>query len=270
VGLRKYSSPYCEPTTGVGCPPDGIPVFGSLFTTSPVANSSYNSLQALVSRRLSHGLQFLAAYTWSKSIDNASSFEESVNPLDPSRSRSLSLFDARNRFVFSESWQIPKANITNWSRHLVNGWSLSSIWILQSGFPIRITSASDQELMSSFNYEAAGEPNLVAPFRRLQPQHSSGYFFDPASFTESSLGQIGDSPRAMCCGPGIGNLDLGVHKSIPVREGTILEFRTEFFNVFNHTQFLNPDGNITDGPTFGQVSRARDPRLIQLALRLTF
>ena len=61
-----------------------------------------------------------------------------------------------------------------------------------------------------------------------------------------------------------------VHKTVVLRERTNLEFRTEFFNLLNHTQFLNPDGNITDGPTFGQVTRARDPRLVQFALRLTF
>jgi hypothetical protein len=84
-----------------------VPVFGSVFANLPIANSSYNSLQTLVSHHFSHGLQFLASYTWSKSIDNASSFENSVNPIDPRRSRSLSLFDARHRFVFSNYWQIP-------------------------------------------------------------------------------------------------------------------------------------------------------------------
>ena len=270
VGLRKYSSPFCQPMTGVGCPPDGIPVFGSLFATSPIANSFYNSLQALVNKRWSHGIQFLASYTWSKSIDNASSFEESVNPLDPGKSRSLSLFDARQRFVFSNYWQIPKARVTNWSRHVINGWATSGILTIQSGFPIRITSTSDHELMNSFDYESVGEPNQIARFRRLSPQTSGAYFFDPSSFVEAPLGQIGDAPRTVCCGPRIVNLDFGLLKTIVAHEGTNLEFRTELFNVFNHTQFFNPDGNITDGSTFGQVSQVRGPRLVQLALRLTF
>jgi hypothetical protein len=88
VGLRKYSSPFCEPTTGAGCPPDGVPVFASIFGLMPVANSSYNSFQTLVKQRLSHGLQFLVSYTWSRSLDNASSFENAVNPIDPRKSRS--------------------------------------------------------------------------------------------------------------------------------------------------------------------------------------
>lgn len=270
VGLRRFSSPFCEPTNGEGCPLDGVPVFGSIFANLPIANSAYNSFQSLVNRRLSHGLQFLVSYTWSKSIDNASSFENAVNPIDPRLSRSPSLFDARHRLVFSNYWQLPGPKRDFWVRHLFGGWALSSILTVQSGFPIRMTSAGDQELMNSSNYETVGEPQRIAPFRRLKPQQSGSYYFDPASFTLSPLGQIGNTPRSLCCGPGISNVDIGVHKSFEVKEGTNLEFRTEAFNLLNHTQFMNPDGNITDDASFGKVSRARDPRLIQLALRLTF
>lgn len=203
-------------------------------------------------------------------MDNASSFENSVNPIDPSRSRSLSLFDARHRFVFSSYWQVPNPSPQLWVHRLLAGWALSSILTVQSGFPIRMTSQNDQELMSSFDFETAGEPQQVAPFRRLNPQQSGGYYFDPASFTDAPLGQIGNTPRTLCCGPGTANLDLGIHKSFELREAANLEFRTELFNVMNHTQFMNPDGNITDGAAFGQVSSARDPRLLQFALRVTF
>jgi len=270
VGLRKYSSPFCEPTTGAGCPPDGVPVFGSIFAEPPIASSSYNSLQALINKRWSHGLQFLAAYTFSQSMDNASSFENLVNPIDPSRSRSLSLFDAPQRIVFSGNWQLPGPQPANWSRYLLAGWGLSGIFTAQSGFPIRITSTSDRELMNSIDYESAGEPNQVAPLRRLNPQRSSNYYFDPASFVEAPLGQIGNAPRAVCCGPGLMNVDMAIHRTIALHEATRLEFRTEFFNVFNHTQFFNPDGNISDGASFGQVSRAQDPRLIQFAVKISF
>ena len=269
VGLRHYSSPQCEPTTGAGCPQDGVPVYGSLFANFPMATSSYNSLQALLSRHFSRGLQFLASYTWSKSLDDASSFENSVNPIDPRRSRSLSLFDAAHRVVFSGNWQAPSP-AAGWKRHAFGNWALSSILTLQTGFPIRMTSTSDQELMNSFNFETVGEPQQVASFRKLSPQHSDGYFFDPTSFSEPALGQIGNTPRNLCCGPRSANVDVGLQKTFQLRESNALEFRTEVFNLMNHTQFLNPDGNITDGTTFGQVSQARDPRLIQFALRLSF
>lgn len=172
--------------------------------------------------------------------------------------------------MVSEYWRIPDWRISNWTRHLENGWALSGILTLQSGFPIRLTSQSDRELMSSVDFETPGEPNQIAPFRRFDPQKSGGYYFDPSSFVEAPLGQIGNASRTICCGPGITNLDLGIHKLIAVRESMKLEFRTEIFNVFNHTRFFSPDGDITDGSSFGQVSRARDPRSIQLAVRLTF
>lgn len=270
VGLRRYSSPLCEPTTGEGCPQDGVPVFGSIFAMQPIANSSYDSLQALVRHKLARGNEFTAAYTFSKSMDNASSVENLLNPLDPSRSRSLSLFDARHRFVLSYYWQIPKTGISNWTRHVLNDWTLSGIAIVQSGFPIRIISYSDRELMSSLGYETPGQPDQVAAFKRLDPRARGGYYFDPASFAESPLGQIGNAPRTVCCGPGTANLDLAVNKSFRVAESKKLEFRTEVFNVLNHTQFFNPDGNITGTDTFGRVRRARDPRLLQFAMRLSF
>ena len=135
VGLRRYSSPLCEPTTGVGCPPDGVPVFSSIFSNPPIANSSYNSLQSLVSRRFSHGLQFLVSYTWSKSMDNASSFENSVNPLDPSRSRSLSLFDARHRLVLSEYWRLPEPRSELWARRIFGGWAFPAFSPCNQDFP---------------------------------------------------------------------------------------------------------------------------------------
>ena len=80
VGLRKYSSPFCQPTTGAGCPPDGVPVFSSIFGEDTIANSNYNSLQVQVEKRFGHGVEFHAAYTWSKSFDEASSFENVLEP----------------------------------------------------------------------------------------------------------------------------------------------------------------------------------------------
>src|SRR5205823_3405608 len=125
-------------------------------------------------------------------------------------------------------------------------------------------------LMGSLDFESPGQPNQVAAFQRLNPRNSGGYYFNPSAFTDASLGQIGNAPRALCCGPGIANVDMAVHKIIPIGERDTVEFRTEFFNLMNHTQFLNPDGNITNGPTFGLVQRAREPRVVQLALRFIF
>ena len=77
-------------------------------------------------------------------------------------------------------------------------------------------------------------------------------------------------PRTICCGPHISSTDLAILKNLPITEGSHIEFRGELFNVFNHTQFTNPDGNSSDGSQFGQVTQARDPRLVQFALKYIF
>src|ERR1700704_1669959 len=277
VGLRRYSSPICEPTTGVGCPSDGVPVFSSIFAQDTVANSSYNSLQASLEKRMGHGLQFELAYTFSKSIDNASSFENILKPICDRCNRALSLFDARHRLVISYLWQLPVPQYEGAKGKVLDGWAISGITSLQSGFPIRIQSSNDSELMNSFDFELPGKPDLIAPFHTQDPRTHGGYAFDPNSFAlpvqdanSTPLQLLGNSPRTLCCGPGIRNFDFSVQKITPVGESKHLEFRAEFFNIFNHTQFLNPDGNISDGADFGRVKRVRDPRNIQFAVKFAF
>ena len=275
VGIRAYSSPQCDPMTGSGCPTTtGIPVFSSIFAEDTVANSAYNSLQVSLDKRFAHGLQFNAAYTWSKSLDDSSSFEGILNPLPNAHNRALSLFDARHRFVVSYDWEIPgKAN--GLRGKLTNGWSLSGITTLQAGFPIQLTSSADTELMYSAFFQYPGLPDQIGPFQTAKPKNNCynqvcNYYFNPNSFAFSQLGQIGDAPRTICCGPGINETDIAVLKNIPLTEQKYMEFRAEFFNIFNHSQFYNPDGNISDGSQFGQVTQAKDPRLVQFALKLFF
>ena len=288
VGLRPYSSPQCDPTTSNGCPADGVPVFSSIFAQDTIASSSYNSLQASLDKRFAHGLQFSAAYTFSKSLDEASSFEGILNPLPGAHNRSLSLFDARNRFVISYYWDLPARKYSGFTGKVLDGWAFSGITTYQTGFPIRITSSADNELMNSFDFELPGEPDQLAPFTHQSPQKNSNYYFNPQLFTENAtdpacggnlysgcydpslLGRVGSAPRTICCGPGISDTDLVVIKNIPLTERTHFEFRAEVFNVFNHTQFYNPDGNSTDGSQFGQVTQVKDPRLMQFAMKFYF
>ncbi|MGH9553045.1 MAG: hypothetical protein ACRD3W_26940, partial [Terriglobales bacterium] len=159
------------------------------------------------------------------------------------------------------------------------------------GFPIRITSSADNELMYSAFFEYPGEPDQLAPFRRTDPKTTGGYWFDPNSFTENAsddseppcsagaafncydpslFGRIGNARRTICCGPPVNNIDFALHKVLPVAEGKRFEFRAEFFNLFNHSQFNNPDGSSTDGSDFGRILRAKQPRLIQMALKFYF
>lgn len=290
VGLRPYSSPYCEPTTGAGCPPDGTPVLSSIFVQDTIANSNYNSLQASLEKRFSKALQFLAAYTRSKSFDEASSFENILNPLCFRCSRALSLFNANQRFVLSYYWEPSVPKKLGFAGKLVDGWGLSGIVTFQSGFPIRITSSDDLEFQNSFDFEMPGQPDLVGRFKTQDPrkpgcaigtgpttgadappcQAVPNQFFDPNVFSPQALGTIGNAPRSICCGPGISQFDFALLKNTQITERKQIQFRVEFFNALNHAQLFVPDGNITDGSTFREVSKARDPRLIQFALKFIF
>lgn len=283
VGLRPYSSPTCDPTTGNGCPADGVPVFSSIFAQDTIANSAYNSLQASLERRLSNGLQFEIAYTWSKSIDDASSFENALKPICNGVlnrfgcNRGLSLFDARQRLVISYLWEPPVPKYGGAKGKMLDGWAISGITSFQSGFPIRMLTIDDQELENDTSgFEAPGRPMVTGRVPFVNPRSNSNYYFCPGgagapgcNIQDPTLGTLG-GPRSICCGPGINNFDLSVQKVIPIGEAVQVEFRSEFFNIFNHTQFLNPDGNFSDGSDFGRVTHTREPRQIQFALKLSF
>src|SRR4029077_12430692 len=252
-----------------------------IFAQDTIANSAYNSFQASLDKRFGHGLQFTAAYTFSESFDEASSFEGILNPINPASSRSLSTFDARHRIVLSYYWELPKSRYNGFAGRVMNGWAVSGITTFQTGFPIRITSSADNELMYSFDFELPGQPDQLKPFKTTKPQStcfsgSCNYFFDPSTFTEdttidpSLFGRIGNAPRTICCGPHISNTDFALLKTFKISETRRVDFRAELFNIFNHTQFFNPDGNSSDGAQFGQVTQARDPRLVQFALKFFF
>jgi hypothetical protein len=285
VGLRRYSSPNCDPVVGTGCPVDGIPVFSNIFSEDTVAYSNYNSLQMMLQKRYSHGLQFQAAYTYSKSLDNASSFESSLNPVDFNSTYGPSLYDARHRLVLSYVWELPVPKYDGFKGKLLNGWQTSGIVTFQSGFPIRITSSDDNEAFSSIFFEAPGEPNLTAPFNTWNVRQHDGYVFNPALFdntlydpstgpktdpTAVTLGTIGNAPRSICCSPGINNFDVGFFKGTAIGEKLRMEFRTEVYNIWNHAQFYSVDGNISDGTDFGKAQKVRGPRQLQFALKFIF
>jgi len=282
VGLRPYSSPLCNPMTGKGCPSDGVPVFSAIFAQDTIANSAYNSLQASLERRLSKGLQFEVAYTFSKSIDGASSFENALKPIcngilnNFSCNRALSLYDARQRLVLSYLWELPVPKFDGAKGKLLDDWAVSGITSFQSGFPILMRSTNDTELENDTSgFEAPGRPLVTGPVQFLNPRSNGRYYFCNQNTSSSCpiqnapLGSLGGS-RVLCCGPGINNFDFSVQKMLSVGEGKHFEFRSEFFNIFNHTQFLNPDGNISDGADFGRVKHTRDPRQIQFALKFAF
>jgi hypothetical protein len=271
-GIRQYSSPLCNPLspTGAGCPTKA-PVFSGIFSEDTIAHSNYNSLQALFEKRFSHGVQFQASYTFSKSLDNASSFESAFDPLNFNRTYGLSAFDARHRFVVNYVWDLPVPKYEGFKGKLLDGWEVSGILTFQSGFPVRITSQADiEQLDTTFDFEAPGQPNLTGTFKTHDPR-KDGFVFDPGLFTNNTVaaGTIGNAPRSICCGPGINNTDMSFSKRTPLGEKLQMEFRGDLFNVWNHVQFYSVDGNISSG-TFGQPLHIRDPRLVQFALKFHF
>ncbi len=282
VGLRPYSSPTCNPVTGAGCPVDGIPVFSDIFAEDTIASSAYNAFEAMVEKRFSHGLQFQASYTLSKSLDDGSTFEETLDPFNPRRSRGLSLFNSKQRFVISYDWELPIRKHEGAMGRLVNDWAVSGITQFQSGFPIRLDTEDDTELIASVFFLGTEAPSLVAPFQKLNPKTNGNFWFNPNDFATAAtnpnnaqvppLGQFNNgTPRSLCCGPGLQDWDFAVHKKISVTENVYFQFRAEMFNIFNHTNFFNPDGHFSDGPTeFGRITQAQDPRLVQFALKLYY
>jgi hypothetical protein len=290
VGLRPFSSPNCQPLNPnpltSGCPADGTPIFGSIFNENTAAHSNYNSLQSLFQKQFSHGLQFQASYTYSKSLDNASSFEEILNPTNFNATYGPSLYDARHRFVFNYVWDLPVPKMQGFAGKALNGWQVSGIYTFQSGFPILINNCNDSELEGSIQgFECPGKPNLIGTFKTHNPR-TDGFVFDPNQFdntifdpsagpntdpTAITLGQFGNTPRTLCCNPPINNWDVGIFKDTQVGEKLRVEFRTELYNLFNHAQFYSVDGNSgNQGTTFGQPQKVRDPRLVQFALKLLF
>jgi hypothetical protein len=274
VGIRQFSSPLCQPLTGVGCPADGNPVFSGIFTENTVAKSNYNSLQVLFQKNFTKGLQFQASYTLSKTMDNASSFESALNPLNFDATYGLSAYDARHRFVFNYVWDLPVPKFDGFKGKLLDGWEVSGILTFQSGFPIRITSQDDvEELDSTDLFEFPGEPNLTAPFHTQNIRQNNGFVFNPDLFTNATVapGTIGNAPRSICCGPGINNWDMSFNKQTRIGERWQMEFRGDVFNIWNHAQFYSVDGDVSNtGSTFGQVQHVHDPRLVQFSLKFKF
>jgi hypothetical protein len=272
VGLRPYSSPNCDPASSVGCPVDGVPVFTDVFAEDTIANSNYNALEMMLQKRFSHGLQFQAAYTFSKSIDDGSTFEETLNPFNYRASRGLSLFNSKQRFVISYDWELPIPKHQGFAGKVLNDWEISGITQFQSGFPIRLNTEDDNELINSLFFLGTEAPSLTGPLQILNPKTNGGFYLNYNQFSDPPLGSFNNgTQRTLCCGPGLEDWDFSVHKKISFSEARYLQFRAEIFNVFNRTNFSNPDGGYSDGPTgFGLITSAGDPRLLQFALKFGF
>jgi len=271
--------------------------------------SNYNSLQVRLEKRASHGLQFQASYTYSHALDDASSaslgsqsqgdFRDQTNPgLEYGNAD----FDVRHRFVFSYSYELPfgkgKAfarNAKGWWNQIIGNWQIAGITTASTGNWFTPTDISTNLSNSDgggtvFN---AARPNVIGD---PNGKHClPGTLFNTCAFaTNQTLGEFGDAGRNIIREPGFQNWDISLFKIVPIREQMQLEFRAEFFNDFNHfnPQFSNPNnveeniatehgldlspgdsgcsnGNGNSNCAFGFAQAARDPRLIQFALKFS-
>jgi hypothetical protein len=287
-----------EVTNGVTCGPYGenntySPVTGGVITTTrttfgpafgsngwmaTMANSNYNALEVTM-RHTVGGLKFLAGYTFSKSLDNASGNGlgqgDNINPINPKITKSLSAFDVPNNFVTSYNYRVPFYKLWSANR-LTNGWTLSGIMRFATGFPVYIFEPDDNSLLGTFS-SGQGNPvdepnrlpgslNITDP-RKADPSAVTNPYFNPALFTHEAIGQLGNSSRRFFHGPGWNNWDMALVKELHLTESKNLQFRAEFFNMFNHAQFGGPDGNIDSGSTFGFVTSAGAARIGQVAMK---
>lgn len=231
-----------------------------------------------------HGLTFLAAYTYSHSLDYGSSFENGSfgganrgqNPFDPRANYGSSQFDARHRFVASYQYELPSIrklrNMGGVGRRVTEGWRIAGITTLQKGFPVDIRDTFLGSLTcDNFQFYSCWDvPNQVAPIQILDPRTAAkNAYFTTSSFARATTGTEGGAARNEFAGPGINNFDVQVSKDTAVTESTRIELRVEMFNVWNHTQFNNPTGNFNSG-LFGRVTQARDPRILQVAGKFYF
>jgi hypothetical protein len=294
-----------------GLPTGAMQIYSDLSN----ATSDSNEFQLTLDQRVTHGLQFRAAYTISKTLDDLSGFRARsstyTDPTNPALDRGLADFDAPQRLVLSPIWQIPwdkPFQNHSFARKVTEGWSLATIASFQSGNPFTLFSENNSGELNNY----LDRPDVVGPiqvFSNIRQQETfspsanglngsclggteTGHFlFNPMNLVCAvgspnglpadpmlvpggvPLFSHGNMGRNVLRGPGINNFDISLLKDIKLTESKSLEFRSEFFNAFNHVQFYSPtyqDGTQGGDSLFGQVTSDRGPRVIQFALKAYF
>lgn len=294
-----------EVTNGTTCGPNGengtyYPVTGGVITTTRTrfnsdfagngwfdaeANSTYNALQVSLRRSVGRS-EFMVGYTFSKTMDNSSGEGQgqgdNLNPVNQKITKALSGFDIAQNFVVSYNYALPFEKLWKPNR-LTSGWMLSGVTRFATGFPVYILEPDDRSLLGT---GASGEGNFVDtpnftpgnlnitnPRKEVLPGPTnltgSNPYFNTTLFPEEPLGHLGTSSRRFFTGPGFNNWDMSLVKDLRLTESKSLQFRAEFFNIFNHAQFQAPQGNFLNS-FFGFVTAASAPRIGQVAIKFNF
>ncbi|HUG53972.1 MAG TPA: TonB-dependent receptor, partial [Vicinamibacteria bacterium] len=291
VGSRGKNMPiFMEINPGVYVPGQTargarvMPAFALLRPTFSVAESWYDALQTSVRLRPTRGLNFLASYTWSHTIDHVSGLNI-ANPQQPrpvlpvvqgdeasveaalAMERGDALFDVRHRFVLSFGYELPRlegrgAVVEN----VLGGWQVNGIFQAQTGYPLSVTEGSNLDI----RYLTARPDVTCDP---SDGPKTEAQWFDTSCFVRRSLAQTGERPgnagRNTVRGPGFSRTDLSLFKNIRVHKEHSVQLRVEAFNVFNQVRFGQPAGTIGTA-TFGQITSAEDGRIVQLGVKYTF
>ena len=269
------------------------PDFYTVEFIDNTATSDYHALQVKFQRRLSHGLQALASYTFSHSIDIASTdaFGNYLNTptfvANPNIDRGNSDFDIRHSFTAGVTYALPSPQWNRFARATLGGWSVDAFVLARSAPPVDITGG----IVVAGGTALFPRPNVVpgVPLELFGSQYPGGKIFNVNAFSTLSNGQQGDFGRNVLRGFGATQADVAFQRQFAFTEQLNLQFRAEFFNIFNHPNFGSPDNNLSD-PLFGHSTQTLasslgpgganggfnplyqigGPRSIQLALKLTF
>jgi len=268
----------------IGVPPDSLQIMET------EGSSWYNALEASLTKRLSHGFQFLASYTFSKILDtdgadiNSTSSGNALTLGDqnsPSQRWGRASFDRTHRFVLSGMWTLPSPH-GGIQQAILGGWTLAAVATIQSGNALTIAYTNSNNVFGISEDRAQltgtcskGQLVRSGPVEsKLNGYFNAGCFTGPGIIGADGIGTgFGNSATGLATGPGQSNLDLALSKTMslgwPV-ETSSLQFRAEFYNALNHPQFADPDSNFSSS-TFGVIkSTSVNPRVGQLALKWSF
>ncbi|HEX4065801.1 MAG TPA: carboxypeptidase-like regulatory domain-containing protein [Acidobacteriaceae bacterium] len=279
------AQPAIVPGSVSASAPNGIPWYLSVGQQLSNGASSYNSLQVSLNKAVSHGLYFVLAYTYSHALDNDSGYESSsgggaLNAVGGENGRPVNFipgfeylnygssdYDARQRLSILYNYQVP-LTVGMRSNRVVNealgGWHLSGVTALQTGFPVNIDQAGAYRNLwcdALTYYSCPDVPDWTGAHPKLfNPRTSAGHaWFDTTQFSTEPLGTFGNTPRNFFRGPGYNYTDMSLYKDFHLNsESRYIEIRLESYNVFNHANFAEPDGDFTD-PTFGESLSTNDP-----------
>ena len=272
--VREINAAIYAPgvTTGTTNQRRPIQPVGSTSIVEPVGNSVYHALQLTAEKRFSHGFSILADYQFAKAIDDSSNSKATgqsrTNPFNQRFDRGTSDFDRRHVFNTSGLWELPIHFQNKAANSLLGGWSLNGILSAYTGYGFTVTSGVDNARTGTSGQRAELTGNPYFSGDRSRGQQIAAWL-NQSVFQVNTLGTYGTLGRNVFRGPGFASLDTGLFKRFTIYERLNATFRFEAFNALNHPNLNVPNSSVT-GANFLKITSAYDPRILQLAMRLTF